>query len=290
MADGSLNPRRNPRRQDSESLLRRILEALGPYRLDLVLIGGWVPYLYQKYGGFPRWQVELARTKELDVFVPARLETADRPILATVLEEAGFEPVSGNDGAVWARKGGPDDLIEFFTPHQGTARQIGHPRSIAGQRSISGIALRHLDLLTETTSVLDLGGAREESLTARVASLGGYVLNKATTFPERMSSAAEDGSSKAAKDLIYLRDVMAGGEEVQKCVADDIAALVKRDKGRKTLVRSATENVRHLAMNASLIVDAAVAQNIEQHRFTSESAARNDLLGYLENLAEILGG
>lgn len=35
-----------------EAALRRILHTLAPYGDDLVVIGGWVPYLYQRYGGF----------------------------------------------------------------------------------------------------------------------------------------------------------------------------------------------------------------------------------------------
>lgn len=45
---------------DSDALLHRVLLALGPYREDVILIGGWVPYLYQRFGGFSEWKVEIA--------------------------------------------------------------------------------------------------------------------------------------------------------------------------------------------------------------------------------------
>lgn len=40
----------NPSRY--ERALRRILFELRPYRDEIVVIGGWVPYLYRRYGGF----------------------------------------------------------------------------------------------------------------------------------------------------------------------------------------------------------------------------------------------
>ncbi|MDP9200419.1 MAG: hypothetical protein M3P26_00600 [Gemmatimonadota bacterium] len=43
--------------------LQRVLVALGPYRDDVILIGGWVPYLYQRFGGFSHWEVDIARTR-----------------------------------------------------------------------------------------------------------------------------------------------------------------------------------------------------------------------------------
>lgn len=35
-----------------EQTLRNVLHELRLYRPDLILIGGWVPYLYRHYGGF----------------------------------------------------------------------------------------------------------------------------------------------------------------------------------------------------------------------------------------------
>jgi hypothetical protein len=42
--------------------LRSVLWELRDYLPDLVLIGGWVPHLHRRYGGFPEWRGELSLT------------------------------------------------------------------------------------------------------------------------------------------------------------------------------------------------------------------------------------
>jgi hypothetical protein len=49
-----------------EKVLRAILATLRPYLDDLVIIGGWVPHLYRRYGLFPNWRSELSQSR-LDV-------------------------------------------------------------------------------------------------------------------------------------------------------------------------------------------------------------------------------
>jgi len=268
--------------------LRRVLMALGPYREDLILIGGWVPYLYQRFGGFPEWQMEIARTVELDLVVPSELATARRPPLAKILGDAGFSPISRKEGAIWIRDGVDDEMIEFFTAHEGTARQIGRPRNITGQTALAAISLTQLPLLTEETRTLAIGAdVGNATLTVRVPTLGGYILNKALTFMERLS-ASGDGVLKAAKDIVYMRDVMAGGENVRAQVQSDINLLVKRNKSRVSLVKTAGDRVQQLKVGTSRVLDAAVSQLAAQHRFSSDSAAKADLLGYIEILADLL--
>lgn len=288
MADELAKPKHLARDQVTSGLaLRRVLAALGPYREDLVLIGGWVPYLYQQFGGFPEWRVEIARTIELDLVVPSPLATEERQPLAEILVGAGFSAISRNEGAVWVREGAGDEMIEFFTAHHGTARQIGTPRPVAGQAALTAISLTHLALLTEETQALTIGANGGKELTVRVPTLGGYVLNKALTFMERLS-ASDHGVSKAAKDIAYIRDVMAGGERVRSQVRSDIEVLVKRVKSRRGEIRTARERLRQFSDGSSRVLDAAVSQVALQHRFSSDSAARADLVGNIEMLSVLL--
>ena len=288
MADELPKPEHLVRDQANSGVaLRRVLAALGPYREDLVLIGGWVPYLYQQFGGFPEWQVEIARTIELDLVVPSPLTAEQRQPLAEILVRAGFSAILRNEGAVWVREGAGDEIIELFTAHHGTARQIGTPRPVAGQTALAAISLTHLALLTEETQTLTIGSYGGEELTVRVPTLGGYVLNKALTFLERLS-ASDHGVSKAAKDIAYIRDVMAGGERVRSRVRSDIKVLVKRVKSRKSQIRTARDRLSHLTTDSTRVFDAAVGQVALQHGFRSDAAARADLLGYIEILSDLL--
>lgn len=46
--------------RDQEQAFRRVLWLLRGYLPDLVIIGGWVPYLYKRFGGDP-WKGRQSR-------------------------------------------------------------------------------------------------------------------------------------------------------------------------------------------------------------------------------------
>lgn len=265
-----------------ERQLRDVLLSLGEYRGDVTVIGGWVPYLYQRYGGFDGWKTNIARTTEVDVVVPSPLERGARRPLAKVLEESGFVPTANTAGAVWTKAAG-DEMIELFTHHSGTARQIGRPVSISGQPSISGVSLTHLSLLIEHTFELKLERVRgSDQMLVRVPTLGAYVLNKTLTFSERLS-AAEGGLAKAAKDIVYLRDVMAGGEPVRTRVVDDLRKI-DADKRQRGEVARAGTILKRLLHHPGTILPIAIEQ-ISEREGTESRPTNAETVGYLEMLA-----
>lgn len=75
-----------PEADDLEAALTGILWELRPYLPDLVVIGGWVPYLYRAYGGFRRWNGRVTLTREVDVLVERPLPTSGRPTLQELSE------------------------------------------------------------------------------------------------------------------------------------------------------------------------------------------------------------
>jgi hypothetical protein len=223
----------------------------------------------------------------LDIVVPSPLTTAARPTLAEILHEAGFEKTSGGAGAIWIRKGKGEEMIEFFTSHTGTARQLGKTHRIAGQADLAAIALQHLSLLTDKTNTLEIRTAGKQTVDVRVPTLGGYVLNKALTFMDRLS-APGDQTSKAAKDIVYMRDVMAGGESVRHQVRADIELLVNRNKPRQNLLRTASDRLHRLKTSQHDVLDSAASQLATHHRIGSEDAAEADLTGYIDILSDLL--
>jgi hypothetical protein len=109
-----------------EQALRSVLQELGPYLPDVVLIGGWVPYLYRHYSGFAGWMGADTFTRELDVLVDRPLPQDGRPPLAELLRNSGFRPDRERDSAaVWVRNVHRGEKIEFIAPHRGTARGQG---------------------------------------------------------------------------------------------------------------------------------------------------------------------
>src|SRR6478672_13333980 len=77
-----------PHQSQFEPGLHRILWTLRDYSAELIVIGGWVPHLYHKYGGFRGWTTGLSRTGEVDVLVPAALPAVNRPPISNLLHAA----------------------------------------------------------------------------------------------------------------------------------------------------------------------------------------------------------
>lgn len=156
---------------DPVNVLRRVLVALGPYRDDVVLIGGWVPFLYQQYGPFPNWTAPIARTTELDLVVPSPFMARNRRPLAEVLRSQGFSATSDTNGAHWSKGPDTEETIEFFVPHQGTNRTLGHPRNVPGQKDIGAVPLTNLSMLTDNTVRLEIGFLGPVQVAVRVPPL-----------------------------------------------------------------------------------------------------------------------
>lgn len=135
--------------------LRHILWELQPYLPDLVIIGGWVPHLYRKYGGFQTWTLEIPFTNEVDLLIRPPLPRVGDETIPEILEDAGFEPQGGNHAAaVWAKEPEVGEKVEFLIAHTGTARQRGQVVPVPDQEGLGAIALVGLDLLRRHTTVL----------------------------------------------------------------------------------------------------------------------------------------
>lgn len=237
------------RQADLERTLRAILQDLEPYRSNLVLIGGWVPYLYRHYGGFAAWGGEDTLTFELDVLVERPLPSAGRPPLVDVLRGAGFRPEEGQSpAAVWVRDGSAGERIEFITVHCGTAQGQGHVVPLTEQPGIGAIPLTELEVIrshTRTLSLAPLPGFR--AVEVQVPTLGAYVVNKALTFIRRRTRADEAGAPKLAKDLLYLRDLAAAGDDVLAAIRDDVERIAQAGGRGAERLQTAATNLRFAA-------------------------------------------
>lgn len=138
--------------EQGEQGLRHALWSLRRFLPELVLIGGWVPYMYRRYGGFNEWGSGLSGTTELDLLISPQDQADDNHTIAEVLRLAGFGPRA--EGAVWESPD-PAARIEFMTIHRGTAADLGRvvPLDHAG---VGAIALRDLTLLGTFTTMLQL--------------------------------------------------------------------------------------------------------------------------------------
>jgi hypothetical protein len=246
------------RQADLEVALRTVLEILEPYRSDLVLIGGWVPYLYRHYGGLGGWDGEDALTFELDVLVSRPLPPRGRPAMATMLRDVGFLPLDGESPpAVWLRDGRAGEKIEFITVHRGMAHGLGRVVPLTEQPGIGAIPLSELEVMQSHTRTLLLPALPElRAVKVQVPTLGAYVVNKALTFVRRPPPPGEIGTPKLPKDLLYLRDLAAAGARFEAAIRKD-AEIIARSPG-------GTERIRAAATNLWFVIDGHLSHHVTQ--------------------------
>ncbi|MBV9107918.1 MAG: hypothetical protein JO306_00750 [Gemmatimonadetes bacterium] len=270
-----------------ERSLRRVLWELRPYLDTIVVIGGWVPHLYQRYGGFAAWRSRLALTAEVDVMTERALPADGRPPLSQLLRESGFEPRARAGGlAVWEGDLMAGEKVEFLVEHRGTALQVGTIVPIVGQPGLGAISLPGLAVMMRFRQPLKIPFATggPETLDVWVPRLGAYLVNKAQTYAARKSS-ADGGDSKAGKDLLYIRDVMAAGPEVVRRIEADLAEIATKNR----------EAVRHAASLLHLSLGGAQAELRSAARILAErepgisfEAAVADMRGHLADACELL--
>ncbi|HET6232324.1 MAG TPA: hypothetical protein VFE05_19775 [Longimicrobiaceae bacterium] len=274
-----------------ERAFARVIWELRAYLPEVVVIGGWVPYLYRQYGGFRRWAASVSFTADVDILIERPVPADGRRPIAEILSGAGFEPHDAS-AAVWIGDVARGEKVEFLVPHMGTARGLGRPVAVGDQRHLGAIPLQHLRVMRRHTTTLavpaGLASGRLAEVQVTVPRLGAYVVNKASTFTHRGSGAAE-GNAKRAKDLLYLRDLMAAGEEVATRIEADLAEISASHRETRSDVGYAASQLE-LALRgaASRTVDEAAEALAERERTLGTAAARADLQGHLTDLAEML--
>lgn len=273
---------------DLEQGLRAMLREMEPYLPDLVLIGGWVPYLYRHYGPFGEWSGRDTLTRELDVLVGRPLPDEGRPPLATLLTEARFRATTP---AVWMRDVEAGEQIEFLTSHLGVARGSGIPVPLAGQPGLSAIPLPGLEILREDTQLLRLPphGEHGPGVEVRVPTLGAYIINKAATFMQRGGRQDDDGQPKIAKDLLYLRDLLAAPARVVDGIEEEVERIADGSRSHAEMVRTGANHLGLVLADPSHALLRAVARIVaERDRSPSRDEAQVRTAGYLTDLHEIL--
>ena len=266
---------------DAETALIGTLLALGPYLPEIVLIGGWVPYLYLHYGDLTPDRTRTSLTIEADVLIPGELSSEDRAPLSEVLVANGFRPTTAEHSAIWAKEHGEGgERIEFLTPHTGPGRRIGGVVPIQSQPGIDAVSLEGLSVLQAFPTPIRIPCAPND-LVVHVPSLGAFVVNKASTFAKRRDNA------RAAKDLLYLHDLSAAGELFLKEIAAGVGVLVETQDFGRVHTETALNHLRLLAGGgfAAKVDEAGAALEAREPLLR---APRDTLLAHLLDLTEVL--
>jgi hypothetical protein len=275
-----------------EHALQRIVWELRPYLADIVIIGGWVPFLHQRYSSTSSWNSRLSLTAEVDVLVTPDLPKDGRKSLAEILEGAGFAPTNASDAAaVWANDPERGEKVEFLVPHTGTIQTLNQVVPIRSQDRVGAIALSALGVMQHHNTLLAVpavsSDGEQETVNVRVPLLGAYVLNKAATFNRRSPLAGGGSNLKRAKDLLYLRDLMAANAQIVQQIENEVGEIVQRDPFVQHLANTAANSVDGVVrFDDAILRDAAAI--LAERDTTSVEAAFADIKGNLLDLSEIL--
>lgn len=218
----------------ADRILEECLRAVGPYLDQLVVAGGWVPYLYVKlYEGTAAHEPLL--TVDFDAVI-ARHEFVERTItLDKTILDAGFNydfasldipPV-----VKYVKDIGDNQQaeIEFITEAGKTKR----PVEVVG--SINAQALQHVDILLDEPLVFSLEDYGLSGVgRLRIPRPSRYVLHKTLVAPRRNSS------YKTAKDLYYVFYVLDAFPSWREQVFDELSHYSYRAEAQKAASYLAT--------------------------------------------------
>lgn len=204
--------------------LLKAMQVLEPYLDEIVLVGGWVPLLYRRYG-YMSSPHPLLRTIDIDIVVPGRVEDRGRPTIDQLLSRAGYEPRvhPSDDALVKYELASPVTEIEFLTP------EIGRPGRATRrvQQGLTAQALRYLQILLENTvkiSIDDTVCGSDISLTVTVPSPGAFIYQKGLT----LSPGSRRETYKLAKDLYYILNIADCPGDVRDSIATEVRSFRSR--------------------------------------------------------------
>jgi len=195
---------------------------LRDYLSDIVIAGGWAPFIYYQYLLSDK-EREPLRTKDIDIIVPERLKTKSNKTIDEILIEAGFKinfksrhspPVVSYEGTI----GEFEVEIEFLTHRKGDR---GGQVAIV-QDGLHAQMLRFVNLLIENTITVDIDDfqlADDEILKIRVPTPGAYIFQKGLIFTRRTREI------KRAKDLYYIFDILSNCEVLHSKIIKEICSF-----------------------------------------------------------------
>ena len=262
--------------------LAPILGILEPYLADVVLIGGWVPELYRRFGGLS-WTEPPSHTTELDVLVGHTLDPKGRPKLRQLLEAGGLRPARPEPfPADWVRTADDVTAIEFLMPRPGP-HVTDAIRQVDAQGYLGAIVLDDAEVLQRFTTTLTVASTHRQ-WTVVVPTLGAWLAGKVLTYGTRhVPDDAPADDDKRTKDLAYIRDLLHAGPQVYARVFDDLRAMAQDSRGLKILKRTQRVLIRPIELAVS-----RAAARLASRDGGAPASARAEILGTLSEVRHLI--
>lgn len=209
--------------------LFKTLVVLREYLPEIVVGGGWVPFLYHRYL-FQDCKREPIFTRDIDLMVRPKVPVIGYKTIDMVLFEAGLETVfksTGNPPLIHYEGliDGVEVEIEFLTDLTGSKSDL--VKKV--QPDLYAEALRYISLIVENVTVLTIEDVPEIEVTdamfVRVPTPAAYIFHKGLVYRRRHDQL------KKYKDLYYIFDILTGCGDLKTSIIKDLDKLSEKYRG-----------------------------------------------------------
>lgn len=210
------------------------LDALKEYLPDIVISGGWVPFVYHSYLATEKPARRPLRTADVDITVPPGLRAGERPALGQVLKKQRFEakeiglllgkfgPKGPGETKYVASKQGVEIELTFMSPRFGKDDRA----AMALPAGIVAVLVRYVEILLAAKMKVPVSDRTSKGrlieVEAQVPTPAAYFYQKGLSFVGRRSR------YKKGKDLYYLFDLLSNYPELRKRCEAEIPGLKER--------------------------------------------------------------
>jgi hypothetical protein len=206
--------------------LFKTLWILRDYLPEIVVGGGWAPFLYYRYL-LEDTDRDPIFTRDIDLLVKLKVPVIGSRTIDQLLEKEGFKAVfKSRDKPPVIHYGGEFEgepvEIEFLTD------QVGSDSDLVKkvQPDLHAEALRFISIVIENTIELMISGkdlpGLSGQLSVKVPTPAAYIFHKGLVYRRRQDS------RKGDKDLYYIFDLLTGCRKLMPSVMDDFAGLAQR--------------------------------------------------------------
>lgn len=206
--------------------LFKTLWILRAYLPEIVVGGGWAPFLYYQYF-LKDTDRDLIFTRDIDLLVKPKVPIIGSRTIDQLLEKEGFKAVfkSRDTPPVIHYEGefeGEPVEIEFLTDQVGSESDL--VKKV--QPDLHAEALRFISIVVENTIELTISGKDlpgvSGQLSVKVPTPAAYIFHKGLVYRRRQDP------RKGDKDLYYIFDLLTGCKKLMPSIMDDFADLAQR--------------------------------------------------------------
>jgi len=216
----------------NDRLARGLFKTLGvlrEYLPEIVVGGGWAPFLYHRYI-FDNRKREPIFTRDIDLMVRPAVPVIGDKSIDKILLDAGLAAVfkSTDNPAVIHYEGlidGVDVEIEFLTDLTGS--ETDAVKKV--QPDLHAEALRYISLVVENVSQLIIEEIPEAEgkgpMLIKVPTPAAYIFHKGMIYRRRRDQ------RKKYKDLYYIFDILTGCGDLKASIIKDLEKLSEKHPG-----------------------------------------------------------